>query len=155
MTSLPTEGHYIGFWGSHSSGCEEFYTCCLHCSPLSYINQSFGKPIAMLGTYLMPVSCLAYPSAMKIEGTCSSEMSVEFQQATWHCIPEDRTFHRQCCENLTSYNHNLVNISVWFVNGWYYANNYNILGIMIVTSKCQCHHSHLHLYWNYSLQISL
>jgi hypothetical protein len=33
----------------------------------------------------------------------SSETSVDFQQTTWCYIPEDRTLHNHCCENLKSY----------------------------------------------------
>jgi hypothetical protein len=36
--------------------------------------------------YLL-VSCLAYSSTLKTEATCSSEMSVDFQQVTPHYIP--------------------------------------------------------------------
>jgi hypothetical protein len=36
------------------------------------------------------VSCLAY-STLKMEVTCSSETSADFQQMTCHYIPEDRT----------------------------------------------------------------
>jgi hypothetical protein len=49
------------------------------------------------------VSCLAYSSTLKMEATCSSETSVDFQQATLHYIPEDRTLHTHLCENLKSY----------------------------------------------------
>jgi hypothetical protein len=28
---------------------------------------------------------------------------VDFQQTTWHYIPEDRTLHNHCCENLKSH----------------------------------------------------
>jgi hypothetical protein len=37
------------------------------------------------------VSCLAYTSTLKMEETCSSETSVDFQQTTLSNIPEDRT----------------------------------------------------------------
>jgi hypothetical protein len=59
---------------------------------------------------LLPASCwylassLAYFSTMKMEATCSSKISVGFQRNIWHYIPEDRTLHNQCCENLKSYN---------------------------------------------------
>jgi hypothetical protein len=41
----------------------------------------------------MLVSCLAYSSTLKMEATCSSEMSVDFQQTVWRYIPDDRTLH--------------------------------------------------------------
>jgi hypothetical protein len=46
---------------------------------------------------------LAYSSALKMEVTWSSETSVDFQFITWHRIPEDKTLHNHCCENLNSY----------------------------------------------------
>jgi hypothetical protein len=30
-------------------------------------------------------------------------MSDDFQQTTWYYIPEHRTVHNECCENLKSY----------------------------------------------------
>jgi hypothetical protein len=45
---------------------------------------------------------LAYSSTLKMEATCSSEMSVDFQWATQHYIPEDRTLHDHDCVNLRS-----------------------------------------------------
>jgi hypothetical protein len=48
------------------------------------------------------ISCLAYSSILKMEVTCSSEISVDFQRTTWRCIPEDRTFHKHR-DNLKSY----------------------------------------------------
>jgi hypothetical protein len=50
------------------------------------------------------VSSLAYSSTLKMEATCSSETSVEFQRNTRHYTPEDRTPLKHLCENLKSYN---------------------------------------------------
>jgi hypothetical protein len=36
------------------------------------------------------VSCLAYPSTLKMVATCTSETSVDFHWATWYYIWEDR-----------------------------------------------------------------
>jgi hypothetical protein len=47
-------------------------------------------------------------STLKIEVTCFSEMSVDFQWTTWHYIPEDRTLHNHCCENVKSYSYKHV-----------------------------------------------
>jgi hypothetical protein len=63
----------------------------LHFPPLSYIIQSFGKLIALLGTCFTSVSCLAYSLNLKVEATCSSDMPVDFQQTTQCYVPEDRT----------------------------------------------------------------
>jgi hypothetical protein len=38
-------------------------------------------------------ACLADSSTLKIEATCFSETSVDFQRTTRHYIPEDRTLH--------------------------------------------------------------
>jgi hypothetical protein len=38
-----------------------------------------------------PVSCLAYSSNLRMEATCSSETSVDFQRTARRYIPEDRT----------------------------------------------------------------
>jgi hypothetical protein len=40
--------------------------------------------------------------AQKMEATCSSKMSVDFQRTTWRYIPEDRISHNLRCENLKS-----------------------------------------------------
>jgi hypothetical protein len=51
----------------------------------------------------MLVSCLAYSSTLKMEATCSSETSVNFQHITCRYIPEDTTLHNHCYEILESY----------------------------------------------------
>jgi hypothetical protein len=38
-------------------------------------------------------SCLAYSLRLKMEATCSSETSNDFQRTTRRYIPEDRTLH--------------------------------------------------------------
>jgi hypothetical protein len=38
--------------------------------------------------------CLAYSSVVKMGTVCSSNMFLNFQRATWHCIPEDVTLHK-------------------------------------------------------------
>jgi hypothetical protein len=45
----------------------------------------------LLATCLTVVSFLAYSSTLKMEATCSFEISVAFQWITWCYIPEDRT----------------------------------------------------------------
>jgi hypothetical protein len=51
----------------------------------------FPKFGDLLDTCFMLVSWLAYFSTLKIEATCSSETSVEFQRTTRRYIPENRT----------------------------------------------------------------
>jgi hypothetical protein len=49
------------------------------------------------------VLCLAYSLNQKMEATCSSETSLDFQRTTWRYIPEERTLRNHRCENLKSY----------------------------------------------------
>jgi hypothetical protein len=42
------------------------------------------------------VSYLAYSSTLKMEATCSSETSEDFQRTTRRYIPEDRTLNGFC-----------------------------------------------------------
>jgi hypothetical protein len=49
---------------------------------------------ALLATCFMLISCSANSSALKMEVTCSSEMSVNIQLTIWCYIPEDRTLHK-------------------------------------------------------------
>jgi hypothetical protein len=58
---------------------------------------------ALLDICFELVSCLAYSFSMKMEATCSSVTSVDFQWTTRYDISEDRTLHNHCCENLKSY----------------------------------------------------
>jgi hypothetical protein len=48
------------------------------------------------------VSLSPYSSNLRMEAICSAENSVDFQRATWHYIPEDRTLRNHRCENLES-----------------------------------------------------
>jgi hypothetical protein len=57
---------------------------------------------------------------LKME-TCSSEMLADFQHTTRCYIPENRTLHKHCCENLKSYIHSfslfhrlLINMKISF-----------------------------------------
>jgi hypothetical protein len=66
-------------------------TCCLHL-------QKPGWNRALTVTCFTLVSFLAYSWTMKMEATCYSETSVDFQRNTWRYIPEDRTIHNNCSE---------------------------------------------------------
>jgi hypothetical protein len=65
------------------------------CSPLK-VNQSWKVSQALFAACSMLLSCLAYPSALKMAMICSSEMSAAFQRTTWRYIPEDifLNYHR-------------------------------------------------------------
>jgi hypothetical protein len=49
------------------------------------------------------VYCSAYSSTLKMEATCSSRTSVDFQWTTWRYIPEDIIFHNRRYDTLKSY----------------------------------------------------
>jgi hypothetical protein len=55
---------------------------------------------------LLPASCwflIWLTLQPEMEDTCPSGTSVDFQVTTWRYIPEDRTVHNHCCDNLNSY----------------------------------------------------
>jgi hypothetical protein len=52
---------------------------------------------------ICPLHAGFLPSALKMGATYASEMSIDFQWTTWCYIPEDRTFHDHCCQNLELY----------------------------------------------------
>jgi hypothetical protein len=58
------------------------------CSPLK-VNGRNGGAYRLLPHSFTLVSYLAYSSTLKMEATCSSETSVDFQRTTHHYIPED------------------------------------------------------------------
>jgi hypothetical protein len=60
------------------------------CGPLEVSRPFGGKYSLFYAGFLLDL-----PLVSKIEATCSSEMSVDFQ---W-TIPEDRTLHNHRCEN--------------------------------------------------------
>jgi hypothetical protein len=55
------------------------------------VGRVFHKQITWLAACFMVASCLAFSSALKMEGTYSSETSVGFHWTTRQYIPEDRT----------------------------------------------------------------
>jgi hypothetical protein len=65
--------------------------------------EPMGTDLLCLPPAFTLVSCLAYPSNLKMEATCSSQTSVDFQRTTRRYIPEDRTLHNHRCENLKYY----------------------------------------------------
>jgi hypothetical protein len=78
------------------------------CSPLK-VNRRFGvtcllhlqgkrqarhqHEVTLFATSFMLVSCLSYSSTLKMEVTCYSETSLDFQLTTLRYIPEDRNLY--------------------------------------------------------------
>jgi hypothetical protein len=72
---------------------------CRRISQTRYLHEAGNK----LAPCIMLVSCLAYSSTLKMEATCSSEMSGDVQWTTWRHVPEDsRCLHNHRCDNLKS-----------------------------------------------------
>jgi hypothetical protein len=57
------------------------------------------------------VSCLTYSSIVKVEATCSSETSIDFQWPTRRYIPEDGTRHTSIC-----FQSSIYVLGVWAVD---------------------------------------
>jgi hypothetical protein len=80
---------------------------------LWYNAMSFGKsqptfrgnisPCSMFAVCFMLLSCLTHSSALRMEATCSSKTSVDFHLTIHNYIPDNRTLHNCCCENLKLY----------------------------------------------------
>jgi hypothetical protein len=87
-TSICTTSTYktVTMWGlnSHSGSFEDIFWDITLCSLLRADRR-------FLGPALMLVSSSAYFLTLKMEAICSSDMSVDSQQTTWHYIPEDDT----------------------------------------------------------------
>jgi hypothetical protein len=63
---------------------------------LYYVESSICRVV--LASFTL-VSWLAYSSILKLEATCSSETSVDFQLIKRRSTPGDRTLHNHRCEN--------------------------------------------------------
>jgi hypothetical protein len=61
-----------------------------------------GRQGQSVSACFLLVSCLAYCSTLKLEGVCSSEISLNPSRTTRHHIPADRTLHSHSCEKLKS-----------------------------------------------------
>jgi hypothetical protein len=46
------------------------------------------------------LSCMAYPSALKLEAMYSFGMSIDFRRTTGCYVPEYRTLHNNRCDNI-------------------------------------------------------
>jgi hypothetical protein len=69
---------------------DEFMSCYINYNLSSHDPSLIGGDAANYKN----VSCLAYSLTLKMEATCSSKTSVDFQQTAWHYIPEDRTLYK-------------------------------------------------------------
>jgi hypothetical protein len=76
-------------------------------SPLKTKRRFGGKCPRLFQVFLIAISFTMFSwlscfSTMKMEATCFSETSVDFQRSTRGYIPEDRTRHKYRCKNLKS-----------------------------------------------------
>jgi hypothetical protein len=73
----------------------------------------------LLATCFTLVSSLAYSLTLKMEATCFSETSVDFQRTTRFYIPEDGTLHLLVCdkwkEDSKLYAHNIIQDNILYV----------------------------------------
>jgi hypothetical protein len=74
------------------------------------------------------VWCLVYSFTLRVEATCSSETSADFERTTWRCMPDDRTRHNRRCENHKS-----------FINHYLYTSEF--LNVHFEAQKCVCVYS--------------
>jgi hypothetical protein len=86
-------------WGSLSGGYTE--VCLLGYNAVSSVETSY---LSLLAIWTKLVSCLAYSSTLKMEATCSSETSVDFQRTTRRYIPEVRTLFTLFQADVSSWN---------------------------------------------------
>jgi hypothetical protein len=70
------------------------WTCLLHFQ---------GRRISHEKTHMKHIASRAHSTSLKMEATCSSETSADFQQTTGRYIPEDRILHSHRCESFKSY----------------------------------------------------
>jgi hypothetical protein len=61
----------------------------------------------MFSKYLMLISCLAFSKILKVEATCSTEISLDFN-GLHIVVSQDRTLNDDHCENINSYSVNNV-----------------------------------------------
>jgi hypothetical protein len=64
-----------------------------------------GQQAESIVTCFMTVSCCSYYSVLKMEATCLSETSTDFQRTTQLYMPEyaNTTLSNHGCENVESY----------------------------------------------------
>jgi hypothetical protein len=98
-----------------------------------YIIPRFHKPRALHSACFMLVSCLVYPSVLRMGATCYSETSVGFHWATWCYIPQDISLRYYClcwrhlyCFSQTTY---IVLASVYVFSRLTFDFTWNVLYI--------------------------
>jgi hypothetical protein len=85
-------------------------------SPLKVNRRIGGTYRSCLPPGFTLISCLAYSSALKMEATCSSETSVDFQRAKRCYIPEDRTLRIKT--SLTKWHQKTLYFHQTFILHW-------------------------------------
>jgi hypothetical protein len=104
----------------------------VHLVPSCFLHEPEFSTSRLLCFLPASCQCLAYSLTLKMEATCSFKTSVYFQQTAQCYIPEDRTLHNHCCENLrlfrTTHSHFssctgvfLGGILDWCVNDFVYT----------------------------------
>jgi hypothetical protein len=81
-----------------------------------------------------------------MEATCSSEMSVVFQQTTQSHIAEDRTLHNYCCEYLNSNNTVLCNFATLSGSHDPFTADRNLMPMKAIKCRHYTQYRHLHIY---------
>jgi hypothetical protein len=89
------------------------------------VGRSFKVAIKHLLS--MPVSCLAYSLTLKMEVTCSSEVSAEYQRTTRRCIPEVMALNFQ-----SSCNFNLFGDFIILLNIKFHENHLSLLTLNMI-----------------------
>jgi hypothetical protein len=97
-------------------------------------------PSALPASCFLLVSCLAYSLILKMEVTCSSKTQPDFEQTTWHYIPEDRTLHTL---------HFLISCFSVFIFKCFISNSYDLILSCILMIRYEhiflsqhCHFKH-------------
>lgn len=103
------------FWRFYSvlklNSTYEYINCTSYFRQICINKNEQNEIFDLLATFFMLISYLAYSSTWKILGTSFSEMSIDFHLITLNYIPENRTLHRHCSENLNSHQ----NKEIWCI----------------------------------------
>jgi hypothetical protein len=79
---------------SHSGGYEEFYLLGYNAVQSVENQTTFRRNILLSSSEFvlcfLLVSCWAYSSTLKMEATCSSETSIDFERTTHQYIAQDK-----------------------------------------------------------------